>query len=96
MSKTIAVLLLASAILAVAPAAAEETPAAAPAPAAPALETEEQKTLYALGVWLSNRVAQLHGPGRGGPLRSFDKPAQSRDDVGGAASLVTRVGQRLA
>ena len=24
------------------------------------LETEEQKTLYALGVWLSNRVAQLH------------------------------------
>ncbi len=59
MSKTIAVLLLASAVLAVLPAAAEEAPAA-PAKAAPAIETEEQKTLYALGVWLSNRVAQLN------------------------------------
>jgi FKBP-type peptidyl-prolyl cis-trans isomerase FkpA len=33
----------------------------AEAPAAgPKLETEEQKTLYALGIWLSNRVAPLN------------------------------------
>jgi FKBP-type peptidyl-prolyl cis-trans isomerase FkpA/FKBP-type peptidyl-prolyl cis-trans isomerase FklB len=38
-------------------------PAWAQAPvvaAGPALETEEQKTLYALGIWLSNRVAPLN------------------------------------
>ena len=35
--------------------------AQAPAPAAgPKLESEEQKTLYALGIWLSNRVAPLN------------------------------------
>jgi len=36
-------------------------PVLAQAPAAgPALQTEEQKTLYALGIWLSNRVAPLN------------------------------------
>jgi FKBP-type peptidyl-prolyl cis-trans isomerase FkpA len=68
MTKTPAVLLVVAALAAAFPALAAETPAkaaapAAPAasatPAAPALETEDQKTLYALGIWLSNRVATL-------------------------------------
>ena len=59
MTKSPAVLLVIAALAAAYPAFAADTPAAAAAPAAPALETDDQKTLYALGIWLSNRVAPL-------------------------------------
>ena len=60
MMKTAVTLLVAAALLAAVPAGAEEAQAKAAAPAGPALETEDQKILYALGIWLSNRVAPLN------------------------------------
>lgn len=58
MSKIPVLLLCAALMFLAVPALAQEVPAqASAAPATPALDTEDQKTLYALGIWLANRVA---------------------------------------
>jgi FKBP-type peptidyl-prolyl cis-trans isomerase FkpA len=60
MKKIPAFLLVAAALVVALPALAEEAKPSAAAAAGPALDTEDQKTLYAVGMWLANRISMLN------------------------------------